>query len=169
MSRGTPLPAGTDPLSTCYTQFSDLFFDHPKIEALVKSGNKLRFDGGDTDPVRHQRQTADRPNVRVAPYRIQGPFRVACNKVEVRMALQVKVDTGDLRANRGLFPVRWAIMQALNSIRGAGITNCRTITMNADEAEAERDYETTASLKAWSSVCSIEIVLEFDGATFSTM
>lgn len=169
MSRGSIIQPSTDPLSVAYKAFNDQFFAHAKIVPLVKAGNRIRFDSDDPQPDRTAGQTADAPSFAARPAAIQGPFPTTCSTLEVRMTFKLELNSGDMRANRGLFPLRFAVMQALYDIRGKNIPYVRSIVSKSDESEESQDYQVNKGTDAWTSVCTIEMIMEFPRAGFSAL
>jgi len=168
----------TDPFTQVYVKLWELLSDNPVVTSSFKTGNLIDMSNlGRRAYLEPTVATADLPELLLVPYGTVARIHSSSSGTMVTKQFQWVLTTGDLRVNRHLFPLSWAILtsiiRAQKDLRaltydGHKFVKRVDLTSSSDgQSQAQRD----SNINGWSTVQAIEVEMHFqtsaliDGAT----
>jgi len=160
--------AATDPFSLVYNALWTLLEAHAEFAALVKVGNRIKFNaaGGD-DPIKDKLSSADLPEVRLlctgtSPHVQHTSGSSSCIKF-----FEIQVATRSQQYTAELFPVEWEIYRAMSkwaTVLSALTWNSKTFVKLARPTDGQQGVSTDDVDRGghgWVSVWGIEVQMWF--------
>jgi hypothetical protein len=116
-------PSNDDPFTQVYKAILSVLENDPCVQLLVQSANWIKFGDKDTNPFKRNAQPGDAPEILIEPVTGQDQWAETSTSAKGTVVWSIKVATQDPRlyftdanGNRsGVFPLRWAIMRALDA------------------------------------------------------
>ena len=153
---------GVDPFTMAYREVATALFEHPYISENVKLGNRITFDSTtDPDPIKSQVQDGDVPELMLIPIGI-GSTSHTNTSVNVTRTLEVRIVAGDLRVNLSLFPLEWAVIQALHHfLKREHAPFLRDLSIESVN-NTMADDDANRGTRQWVAVCRITLDMWFN-------
>ena len=149
-----------DPFTQVLDALWDLFESHKGFTDLVRLKNRIKVSGRDRMPYKQEVQAADLPEVLIEPTE-GGDLTYTSSAVQMVQNFAIRLATGDLRANKLLFPLKWEVIQALYKTRGElGLSFVKQVRVT-DLAEAAIDEEANRGHAGWSASIGLAVDLYF--------
>lgn len=160
-------PKSDDPLSLVYEGLWKLVEDFEPFKDAVREGNRIRLDGRSRNPMKANVQAADLPEVILHPQ--GGESNLHANSSESRLTRRFAflISTGDMRIDYLHFPLQWHVLRALTNWKekiGELVWKGHAFLVDVnmpDTQEGESDPDRNRNIKGWSSIVTIETVMEF--------
>lgn len=116
-----PEATNDDPFTQVYKQIVLILKSDPVLQALVRNANWITFDT--PAPFKRNAQPGDAPEVLIEPVTGQDQWASTSTSAEATVVWSIKIATQDMRLfytdpysyRSGVFPLRWAIMRALDA------------------------------------------------------
>ena len=156
-----------DPLTQVYNATWSLFAASDDFTSVVKTGNRIAYTGQARQPEKTSVSTEDFPEVRLTPMGGEyGPRRDTAGR-EWLERYEVIIHTGDRRVDAFLYPVRWAVVQALAdwetilqalTWKDTTFVLCselKVMNVGTSEIDIKRNVE------GWASVATLEVTMWF--------
>jgi len=162
------LLADPDPYTLVARALWGLLEASPQFCALVKAGNRIKFDHEFRSPVKAEVSSADMPEVRIViTSSTPGPNNTSCSHRDT-VKWEIQISTGDKRMTSMLFPLRWVIFRAmadasrvlLQTVDWHGekfVKTCRPASVSDGRSQSDLNR----GIVGWASLWAIETDLWF--------
>ena len=160
----------TDPFTQVYKSLWAILIANSTFALLVKSGNRIRFDGTSENPVKYEAQYADMDEVEIAPLDDTQYVHSSTHTLFTKL-WEIRVASPSTRLDTYLHPLAWKIMEILRECAdhnfaakatAAGISfdmgyvkGCRIVGYTP----ANDDDELNRSTKQWTAKLIVETKL----------
>ena len=161
-----------DPFTLVYDALWELLDSSARLRELVKAGNRInlnRYD--DRHPIKEEVSSADLPELIIIPVS-GGETKQTSGARIIVQRYRIILSTGDQRVNPGIFPIKFAVICAMENwvkYLKTGVTWRNTNpVVNArllDASDGVSDTDMARGIKGWSSLMNLEVNFSFDKAT----
>lgn len=158
-----------DPFLMVYEALWSMVEDSAPLEALVRPGNRIRFDkSDDRDPFKVQISTADLPELMLTSEGTSGlNLQGTSTTSTITRKYSWILATGDYRYVSLLYPVEWALLcamtewvEVLTALEWRGnsfVTRCNFVEVS----EGYSDPKENRGIKGWSTIWRCEVRMDF--------
>ena len=153
-----------DPFTQTYGAIWDALEAHAELTALVKLGNRMKFDQLAEPFLKDSQQIGDTPALALLP--AGGSFQIfRTNKGgSAFQAFQLGIISGEQRLQKQFFPVKWETIRALAIAgRTLGLEFVINVTIG-DISEDLNDFATSLGIQGWTGQLEIQTELFFTKA-----
>ncbi len=108
------MPAGTDPLSLVYNKLWDMLEAHAALVALVKVGNRIKYDTYRQSSMKDTLNDADLPEISIIPVGGNPHIRRTSGGTSFNELYECRLVTGSqmLGQEGGFLPIKWEVYRA---------------------------------------------------------
>ncbi|MCX5658580.1 MAG: hypothetical protein NTW19_02525 [Planctomycetota bacterium] len=152
----------TDPYTQVHDKLWELLTANADFVALVRAGNRVNLQGEDPEPRRSNLQDADAPEVMLLQTGGTIDPWATGSSASLTETYRLTIATADVRPQKWLNRVKWAICRAL----AAGASNLGlsfvTHVSCTGATDALDDKELNRGTRGWSSVLLIRVDMHID-------
>ena len=155
---------GDDPFTQVYDKLWTALIAHDKFQTQVRLGNRIDLQSDEAvDPYKDVLQAGDLPEVILRPAAGSVHLRATSNRTLVTQSYVIDMTTGDLRTNVKLFPIQWAIIQAIHGAgETLGLSFVKHVTITGvEDTETGGDRRLATGVEGWTSIITINVEMWF--------
>lgn len=162
----------TDPFTAVEAKLWELVADHTDLMALVKPGNRLDAQDVARRAQKEGRLSADLPELQLVPTG-GGVTGWTSTSVLVSQIFDFQVLTGNERAYKELFPVRWQLLRAWAMLRKdqtwarLGLPYVNKVSL-ASFSDIQNGTQADTNKTTWASALQFTIDMTFDQQALET-
>lgn len=157
-----------DPFTQTYGAIWDALEAHAELTALVKPGNRFKFDQLDPPQLKDSQIVNDTPALVLLP--AGGSFSIfrTSSGGSAIQTFQLGIVSGDQRLQQQFFPLKWEVARALAiATRTLGLEFVRNVEVG-DITEDLNDFATSLGIQGWTGQLEILTELFFTKAELTT-
>lgn len=162
-------PAALNPFSLVYSALWDLATRSPAVAALVREGNRIRFDDeSNRGPLKGTIAPADTPELALMVRSLSANLRATSSTSSCVRQYAWMVSTNDLRYTQLLSPLEWALFcamdgwpTALGALRWADKAFVKRVQLSGGSTGLS-DAEQNRGIRGWSAVWSVDVEMHFE-------
>ena len=156
--------ADLDPFTQMYNALWQLAIDNAEFAALVKLKNRIRYDEEtDRGPAKRDISSEDTPEVQLSAVGTIANLNSTSSTSEFIKQYQFVISTGDLRLQKALFPIEFALLRALRkwqeitpALTYGGVTFVKNVEV-VTASEGVSDPEKNRGIKGWGAILNIDV------------
>lgn len=148
----------SNPLDTAYSAVCDRLEAHGGLTALVKVGNRIRYDDANWKRRKTSTQSADHPELDVRQTTVQWGGWTS-DSVECVQGIRFALASGDLRIDAKLNPVLFNLLAALEQMSelGGTVVAGGVVWRPVDFAVAMDEAEANRGTSQWTAIGAIQV------------
>lgn len=136
---------------------------------LVPVGNRIKFSGDNSDPLKSQAITTDYPEVRIVPAGGMAHIYRTSNSSSFNQSFAVQILSGDQRVDFLHFPLQWIVYRvfAKELLTLLALTfNSESFVKNIKPASVQSAYPSAEGqqIKGWVGIWACEVEMWFSTA-----
>lgn len=154
-----------DPFTQVYRKLWAVLLAEPDVAKRIKGPNRISYATDDRDPEGGRGALTDAfPEMRIKP--TGGPFKLFGSSTSsfASKTFNIEIETGDMRLQREVFPLEWAIFKALSKTQSSNLD--LPFVMNVTY-ESVNDLDTAPDgrvLNQWAALIAVTVEMVFDTA-----
>lgn len=159
-----------DPISQVYTALWSMVEAHTPLASMVKTKNRIKYNGDNRDPEKREILDADMPEIRIISSTSNPTIGRTSNGTSVVKHFKVQISTGDQRVDAGLFAIEWELYRAFanwaNTMKNL-TWNSKTYILKAVPTAVQdgmSNNELQRGIRGWISIWECEVEMWFTTA-----
>lgn len=161
-----------DPFTLVHDKLWELLESGSRFRQLVKSGNRIKLSRfNDRKPMKEQVQTADLPEVTIIPVSGNQILQTSGARI-IAQVYRIVISSGEQRINPGIFPIKFAILCAMQDWVKYLMTGITWRTTNpvvnaklTGDTDGASDSDLARGIEGWSTLMNLEVWFSFDKLT----
>lgn len=161
----------SDPITLVYDALWSILENSDDFTNAVLVGNRIKFSGTNTAPIKEETITNDYPEVRIVSVSSTPHIFRTSNGSSLVKQFAIQILTGDQRVTEKLFPLEWIIYRALvnglSTLLGLewnGKKFVKNVTPISVGDSFRTDRELTPAIRGWLSVWACNVEMWFNTA-----
>ena len=159
---------GSDPLSKVYNTLWSALESNAEFTSLVAAGNRIKFSGTDTSPIKDNMITEDFPEVRIIPISTTPHSNRSSNSSSLVKQFAVQMLSGDQRVTANHFPLEWLIFRLMTNhvsdlfeLEWSGHKFVKNVKSTNGQDSFSMSTDLKPGIRGWISVWTCEIEMWF--------
>ena len=160
-------PTMDDPFSIVFQALWDMIDASVPLSAMVKPGNKIRFNNNDWAPLKDSVMAADMPELILNSSGSSEAAQINSAGRGITRIYQWQISTGNFNIDQGLFPVQWAVFSAMADYAEAltqlkwrnnfFVLKCDLVSIT----EGISDEQANRGIRGWAALWSAQVMMNF--------
>lgn len=159
------MSTSTDPITIAAQSIWSVLESHQPLTALVRLGNRIKFDSDSLDPEKAEVSSADLPMLRVAPISWtatdQGGARATSSSRFLTVTFGVTIATDKLRTGdpAGVYPIMWETLVAIWKVQNVAPGSPSIRRLWAEGGDFQIAEESPDGVKGWATLAQVHVTL----------